>query len=271
MNYLISSLIAVLIILFTTTGAFAEVSDPQEQPDHQAQDTSKEDLERAQEHFDRGAQLYFEGEFSRAAVEFRRAHNFHPHPLFLYNIALMYKRLGRHEDALEAARQALEMDTALPPTEDARNKGIIVAVETSLLGQTIADEIDQKDGEEVEPVAEVTDDSGFGALGWAGVGTLGLGVAGLVGGGIVHLNLQNNVEEYELRRRRNPDSQGVTDLGDTIAAQETQRMALFISGAGLAAVGTGLIFWATRSGAPDSQVAFSVSVVNPGLSASFRW
>lgn len=273
-KFLRSSFIIALVIAFTATVAYAAEPEVPQEREFEEDEISSDDIEKAQEYFDLGAQLYYEGEHSRAAVEFRRAHDIYPHPLFLFNMALSFQRLGRLEDALSVARQAREMEEKLPAEQDAQNKALIDGVETSLFGVAIIESTaptDPRDDGGVETPPDVDAEPGLGALGWTGVGAAGLGVAALVGGGVVHSQLAKNREVYEPRFQRNPDSEVVSQLGDTIAAQETQRAALFISGASLAAIGTGLIVITSRSTNSDSDVALSFSVLEPGLWATIRW
>ena len=283
------------VLFFATSSAFADTGDLHEEgveEDLQEQEeggASPEDIRRAQEFFDKGAQLYYEGEYSRAAVEFRRAHEAHPHPVFLHNIAVMNMRLDRMEAARDAARGVLDMDERLPPQQDARNWGILRGADASFAGEAVAEAIDAAaaaavaDAEAEEADAEdeemdqlegppvVADDSGFGTMGLLGVGSVAVGVASIVGGVVVHSQIQDDQALYEIRHDRHPESQTVAELGDHISSQQTQRLLFFGAGGALTAVGATLIVLGARSGSSDSGVALTVPVDRPGLSASFRW
>lgn len=56
----------------------------------------------ARQRFDRGLALYNAGDFMGALAEFQRAYAIVPHPLVLYNIALVQARLGYVVESLEA-------------------------------------------------------------------------------------------------------------------------------------------------------------------------
>ena len=61
-------------------------------------------------HFDRGAALYYEEQYSASIVEFKRAHDIDPNPVFLLNIALAYWRLDNLDMAIRHAEQASGSD-----------------------------------------------------------------------------------------------------------------------------------------------------------------
>lgn len=270
----LSSLLFVALVTLASLGAFADAPGAEEGHVVDDEEISTEDIQRAQEYFDLGAQLYFEGEFSRAAVEFRRAHELYPHPLFLFNIALIQRRLNRPEDALAIARQAQGMDEDLPPKEDAQNRGMIDGIGAAFLGHEIVGTLAGVDVGELpgrkEPVV-VAREPLLSPLGWLGVGALSLGVAGLTGGGIVQARLGANREVYDVRQPLYPESQAVAQLGETIERQQTQRTILFVSGAGLTAVGTALIVMALLPDDSEPDLAFSFSLSEPGVSVIYRW
>ena len=267
MKYL--SIILVIVWVFLGgANAFAEESAPEEE-------ISAEDIQRAQEYFDLGAQLYFEGQYSRAAVEFRRAHEIYPHPLFLYNIALIQRRLGLPEEALALARRAQAMEESLPADEDAQNQAMISGISSALVGREIVAKLAGVDIEElptgVDSPGAVDSQPILSPLGWAGVGALSLGVVGLTGGGIIQSRLSDNQAVYELREPINPESQVVAQLGETIESQKRQRTFLFISGASLAAVGTALIVMELLPKEGESDLALSISIAHPGVEVIYRW
>lgn len=104
-----------------------------------------DDAERAQEFFDRGAQYYFEEEYSKALVEFYRAQTAHEHPVFKYNIAMSYLRLGQLENAREAAIEAQAMDEAPSPENRANTSSIVVSVNTVEHAGSVAEAVAQAD------------------------------------------------------------------------------------------------------------------------------
>lgn len=273
-KYLSSVLVAVIMIL-ASQQALAEAPEADGELEMEDEESSSGDTEQAQKYFDLGAQLYFEGEYSRAAVEFRRAHESYPHPLFLFNIALIQRRLNQPEDALAHAQQAQAMEEDLPPEEDAQNQAMIDGIGAALLGHEIVGSLAEVDVEELpgrsESSAELDREPVLGTLGWLGVSALGLGVAGLTGGGVIQSRLGANRDVYDTRQPLYPESQAVAQLAETIDRQETQRTVLFVSGAGFAAAGAALIIFSLRPDNPESDLALSFSLAEPGFSVFYRW
>ena len=61
----------------------------------------------ADEHFSRGQQLFAEAEYTKAAQEFERAYEIHPHQAVLANIAMCYDKAGKLAQAVVAYRRYL--------------------------------------------------------------------------------------------------------------------------------------------------------------------
>lgn len=133
-------LVLLLLILGAATPGVAAEPD---------QDAS----ERAAEYFEAGAELFFEGRYGRALIEFRRAHRLTPHPMILYNISLAHFRLGQISDALKAAQQASTME-GFPPNEWVRNQARIEGFEAILVAQSLSDGISKHLAREDEPVRD---------------------------------------------------------------------------------------------------------------------
>ena len=68
----------------------------------------------AKVHFDRGADLYAQGAYEEALVEWQRSHEISQHPLIFESIANAYERLGRPREARDALAKWRE---AAPPEE----------------------------------------------------------------------------------------------------------------------------------------------------------
>ena len=66
----------------------------------------------ARERFMAGAELFDEERFDAAAVEFERSFALRPVPVVLFNLAQCYRRLLRHDDAIEAFRRYLALGGA---------------------------------------------------------------------------------------------------------------------------------------------------------------
>jgi len=62
----------------------------------------------AAKRFDRGLQLFDEGDNAGALAEFKQTYATLPNPVVLYNIGLVYAAMGRPVDAVEALKQVVE-------------------------------------------------------------------------------------------------------------------------------------------------------------------
>ncbi len=237
-------------------------------------DPSSEAIQEAQEAFELGAQYYYEDNFGRAIVEFRKAHQAHPHPMFLHNIALANKQLGRLDRAREAAVEAEEMSEELPPETAARNVGIVAGATGVLTGRQVAEDVAssqpvEDDTPGTPPEEPVADSGGFGPLGWAGVGALAVGVGAL--GGAVVIDSQISSELDGLNSGESQEQFDAT-IADLEGKQTTGQILLF-SGIGLSTVGAGLLIYELVSGgsSSDQQLSFSPSFHRPGMEVQFRW
>lgn len=273
-----SRLIVAALFLLTPLSAFGE--DTEEMGEEYVDEATDEDqaddeqeeaaLQRAQDHFDTGAELYYESDYGQAAVEFRRAHQIHAHPLFLYNFALATKQLGRLDDALEAATEAEAMDEPLPPDQAERNRAVIDSIPTVQHIRTTAEEA-AEDRADVAAPPDVEADDGIGPVGWIGAGALALGTAGLATGAITHYRVRGDREELDERRDRTSDSDAIAELESQVSSRETTRTALYLSGLGLVAAGTGFIIWESQMGPDTDARALDVSVGPTNASVSLSW
>lgn len=70
----------------------------------------------AAQRFDRGLQLFDDGDNSGALAEFKRTYELFPNPMVLYNIGLVYAAMGRPVNAVEALEPAIA-GGGLPPKQ----------------------------------------------------------------------------------------------------------------------------------------------------------
>lgn len=105
-----------------------------------ANEPTPEERERAGEHFEDGAEYFFEERYGRALVEFRRAFRLNPHPMIAYNKALANLRLGNLAEAYRRAVQASEMG-GLPLDEGVRNDARIRALAVALRAERVAADV----------------------------------------------------------------------------------------------------------------------------------
>lgn len=105
---------AVLAMVLASGEAHAAPGDPQDKPAAPAGAAAAtatapptDAQEEASVHFKRGLQLFDEGDYTLALVEFERAYQLAPNYRALYNIALVDVQLGRYADAARTFTQYL--------------------------------------------------------------------------------------------------------------------------------------------------------------------
>ncbi len=103
---LASALSGVLLVLYGATAHAAPPSAPAPAPAPSTAATERAG-EEASNHFKRGLQLFDDGEYTLALVEFERAYQLAPNYRALYNIALVDMQLGRYADAARTLEQYL--------------------------------------------------------------------------------------------------------------------------------------------------------------------
>lgn len=272
---------SLLSALCVVSGA-AWAGDELMEDEVEEQAAEEADMERAQESFDQGARYYYDGDYSSAIVEFRRANQIHEHPIFYHNIALSNKELGRPDRALDAALSAEEQAAQLPPETAATNSGLIAGY-TSLdtgeeVSQDLAALIDEDDDvDDVDEAPEVEEADRWGGLGWGGVATLVAGSGALVGAAVTDQQVAAGIDQ--LRDDRDSGDVGpdaFDDRRDELAGQQTMGQILLFSGAGLALAGTSLIAWELMTpGSVEEEsgggVALSPQINRPGIELLVRW
>ena len=213
-------------------------------PSGYASEPDGEARERAREHFEQGAEFFFEERYGRALVEFRRAHRLDPHPMILYNKSLAHLRLENTRESYNFALAAQEMG-GLPPAESVRNiariRGFRVAMDAEGLAETIAAASAVADLEPEEPgdvpQQREVESAGMGGLGWTGVVLTGLGAGLLTYAGIVDYQLGGKIEEFE----STTVDEEFFRLRDEIDRDIRNGEIALYSGAGLAVLG--VTFW----------------------------
>ena len=241
------------------------------------------DIEEAQAAFDRGARYYYEGEFSSAIVEFRRANQIHAHPIFQHNIALSNRHLGRPERALEAALEADKAADELPPETAAINSSLVASLTTVNRAGSVASDVaahreeqERQDEEpdavgeapEVEPSPEVEAASSWGGLGWVGAAGLGVGVAALGGAAVLDRQISNEISDIRA------EGEGISNAQrNSLESRQTTGRVLLFSGAGMALVGATLVAveLVTEPSQNSRGVAIAPSIQRPGMEMILRW
>lgn len=234
------------------------------QPAWAQDDAEVED--RAVQHFEDGAELFFEEEYEAAIEEFMKGHRISPNAMFLYNVSLAHVKLGNLGDALEAARAARGLE-GLDPTTRVQNEGRIAALE--VLENTLEIRRGGAGADESEPITMIPQaqpaESDFGVLGWTGVGLTVVGVGLLTGAALVELDLNDMWTKYEAAGRRGDESEYLSLRAD-IKDQQTLGLILLASGVGASAAGITMILVDVFS---DGEASTSVYAAPRGDSAAF--
>lgn len=84
-----------------------------------AADTDPKKAEAAQR-FDRGLQLFDDGDTAGALAEFKRTYELVPNPVVLFNIGLVYAAMGRPVDAVDALEKVLQTPEKLSTAQRER-------------------------------------------------------------------------------------------------------------------------------------------------------
>lgn len=193
----------------------------------------------AQEHFDKGAEWYAGGEYSKAIVEFLKGYNLEPNAMFLYNISLSYAKLANFEEALNYAERA-RTESGMPDEVQVRNDGRIAALRTRFHTIDAARHLGQVAAEPPQESPEPESKSGFGALGISGV-VLSVAGLGLVGGAwVVNSDVETNLDA--LKAEANGGDRAEFDrLKTQVEDDQSLGQILLLSGLGLTAVGVTMV------------------------------
>lgn len=238
---------------FFSSSAFAQSSDPA----------------RAQQHFEDGAALYTQGDYSKAIVEFLKGHAIAPNAMFLYNISLSYLKLENVPDALDAAEEAKTFE-GMPAKVSLRNDARIASFRSVLSANDVAEEIAQAAEASVEePMAErpVDDEGGIGGLGWTGVGLGVVGTGLVVGALLVNLGVSSDIDALEAEAAGGDPDRFDTLKNDIESGQSTGKVLLY-SGAGLAATGIILLFVDLATGS-ESDASMGLAPTEGGARAEW--
>lgn len=252
----------------------------------------------ARQHFDRGAQSFYKGDYANALLEFRKAYQYKEDATILYNMSLAYLKLDNLDGALEAAQRAKAkggMPKKMQVRNDARIRGLGVAMSAVKVAGGIAeqkgriaqDEQEQAHQEQTQqqPPKEASTqaqppehgpgaapnaqaDQGLGALGWTGVSMSVVGAGLLAYAVVVDQQLGSDIDAYKASDAANYD-----DYRQTISDKQTVGQIAMYSGAGLAAAG--LTLWIVDVAGGDETTQDSMALeVSPGVDRQMvrlRW
>jgi tetratricopeptide (TPR) repeat protein len=216
-------------------------------------------MEKAQEHFNAGAKLYFAGDYAGALVEFNNGHRLSPSAVFLYNIALAHYRLGNLDMAVNNAEKAAEVG-GMPEDMATKNEARLVVWHVTKTasnwssGEAVAESGDAGEGGSVSDgtTTEPADGGGLSGLGWAGVGTAAAGAGLLVGWSLVSGGLSDHLADIDAANAAG-DEAAYNAASEAFDSDQGLAQILLYSGAGLTAVGLGLLVFDLTSGGESDQ------------------
>lgn len=238
-----------------------------------------------QGHLSKGNELYKAGELEKALVEFEAAYALKPNPKLLFNIGLIYERLGKLKEALdhydrfvvapdvplELRGKASERIAVLRPIveaqdakarEEARRKAEeakkaedieVAEVETGSKGADKTGE-GKGDGKVATSTPEEPETDGPGAGPIIGLTMLGLGVAAGATGGVMLATLD---DEMAFVQESSPDAR--RDARDRRARNATIGVGMAAGGGALAI--TGATIWLVTRNKKDASANKSAVVV----------
>lgn len=234
-----------------------------------AQAPSQEAVAQAETHFQKGAEWYTTGEYSKAIVEFLKGYNVVPNAMFLYNISLSYAKLGNQDDALMYAERA-QNEVGMPDDVASRNSGRIAALRVRLSGLDVSKKIsDLSNVVEVNPTPP-PQQSEFGWLGMSGiaVGVAGLGLMG--GSALIGMGVSDDITALE-NEANGGDQARFDDLKSSIESDQSLGQVLLFSGAGLAALGVTLVVVDLMNDEEPTQASLQLVPTNGGAGAVFNF
>ena len=201
--------------------------------------------ERAFELFQRGDELYRQGQFAEAAEKFREAYALDPNPTLLYNLARSYESLGDLERAAETYRDYLEKQPEA--TDRAAIERRIETLEQQIAEREALERAAKRPPPKAEPApAPAPASAGPGPVPWV---LVGIGAAALVTGGILRVVAENKHASAE----DDPNALSAIDQQDDAETFATASGVALIAGGVLAAAG---ISWLVV-GSGSNEAAFS--------------
>lgn len=212
-----------VLTCFAPTSAFAQTSNTHDEA-------------RARHHFDEGARFFYEGDFSRAVVEFRRAYQYKPDPMILYNLSLAQSRLGNIADAYDAGVAASAMP-GMPDAARVRNDARVGALSVALSADRLARRIETLSPR--QPPTNPDQVEAMSPIAWTGIGTALVGTGLLTYALVLNQRLGPDIEEYRSAQREGRVGDYYA-LREHIEAQTSRGRVVFYSGLAITATGIGL-------------------------------
>jgi len=229
-----------------------------------AQDAGS-DVDKIQEHFEKGAALYFEQKYDEAIDEFQKGYALYPDPIFLYNISTAHGKMGRMDQSLAVAE--LAESSGLGEPDSTQNRARMAALRqyrgAAEITNRVATTQMQVTGPEPSAQGNWLDERDWRF--WTGVGSVGVGATSLIIGAIVDSSLNDTIESYE-QAARTGDTATYDRLRSSIEGDQNTAIALYVVGGLLVAGGSGLITWSLL----DTE-RISVTPTPTGAVATYTW
>lgn len=227
----------------------------------QDQNYDEETIAKVNNHFETGANLFYEEDYEGAIREFEAGHALIPNAIFLYNISLAYERMGQTDKALETAEEAEELG-GLNDSERVSNRARIVALGSQQHAVEIAD-----DAATPDPLFRFT------RWGWIGSGLVVGGVIALGATAGIDRALSDEVGDFKAAAA-NDDQAEYDRLKDEIDRRQTGARVLFVLGTIGVVGGAGLIVYDLMfnpNNRPADTPAVTVAPTRGGAALQLRW
>lgn len=236
---------AVVVGIGVTSGAAAQERAAGEAADEQAEAESV-----AQRLFERGYRAYSDKSYAEALGLWRKAYEYVPEAVFLYNSANAASKLGNLDEAIGLARRAARQEERPLSDELVRKNDALIA--------KLEDRIERR--EERRAMEEA---KGLDWRGWSGVGAVGAGTA-LAAVALGHYGREASALNAELTDAPNRDV--YKRRRDQMEKNQRVGRVFLFSGATLAAAGAGFLMWDLLDRPQDRKLSFGIGAACMGAS-----
>ena len=197
--------------------------------------------------YTKGVEAVISKNYPRAIIHFQNGYNIDPDPKFLYNVSVCYGRLKDYKRGITFAQRVIGSDRSTPKLL-AKATSRMRSFQTILAAQGAAVAIKDRPTEIVKPTDPKPKDGGFGTVGWIGVASAGVGAALLGTAMFYSAGLGDDIQQYEDDVRADPNPTRDQERFDELESRQGTGQILLYSGAGLTALGVGLIVYELVAG-----------------------
>lgn len=148
-----------------------------------AQDADAQRKAEAKQLYQKGAQALLAGDHGAALFHLKAGQKLDPNGMFPYTIAIAYGRMGKYDEAIQNARQALSFSD-LPQDTRAKTEARLRVYLTARRSQALAASLAERQQPDPITTPRPAPRKGLSGLGWAGIGATVVG-AGLVTGAVI--------------------------------------------------------------------------------------